>query len=178
MTGEKIWRALGRGHRDRIKGKLQTIMDGIDRPACVSRLLETCLGEAVREVPHLPAHGSHLERPARLQNPQGTGLLEDVRQRLYQVVDRFAGQQAVNLNVHDDFTLLRRIALPVEAGGRKTPGIRVRDARMIRLLEVLLHAGSWIGGWSARQIHASVSTTFNCRHPGTTSTACATTCGS
>ena len=49
---------------------------------------------------------------------------------------------------------------------------------MIRLLKVLLHAGTSIGGWSARQIHASVLDRFDCRRRGTTSTACATTCGS
>jgi hypothetical protein len=31
---------------------------------------------------------------------------------------------------------------------------------MIRLLEVLLHGGSTVGGWTARQIHQSVLTTF------------------
>ena len=67
---------------------------------------------------------------------KGLAYLEDVRQRLYRVVERFAGQQAVNLNVHNDFTLLQRIALPVDDGGWKVPGIRVQDVRMIRLLEV------------------------------------------
>ena len=37
---------------------------------------------------------------------KGLAYLEDVRHRLYEVMDRFAGEQAGNLNVHDDFTLL------------------------------------------------------------------------
>ena len=32
-------------------------------------------------------------------------------------------------------------------------GIKIHDTRMIRLMEVLLDAGTRIGGWSARQIH-------------------------
>ena len=30
LTGERIWRAFGRGHRDRITGKLQTIMEALE----------------------------------------------------------------------------------------------------------------------------------------------------
>lgn len=161
MTGEKIWRAFGKGHRDRIKGKLQTIMDGIEHGQHVFRAYWKHAWvkqyEKFRTFLRLEVTSNNL-RDFKLH--KGLAYLDDVRQRLYQVVDRFAGQQAVNLNVHDDFTLLRRIALPVDAGGRKVPGIRVQDVRMIRLLEVLLHAGTAIGGWSARQIHEAVLDRF------------------
>jgi hypothetical protein len=40
------------------------------------------------------------------------------------------------------------------------PGIKIHDARMIRLLEVLLHGGNTVGGWTAKQIHEAVLTTF------------------
>ncbi len=63
--------------------------------------------------------------------------------------------------MHEDFALLRGIALPVERGSVRTAGIRIQDARMIRLLEVLLHAGTSIGGWSTKQIHAEVLERFN-----------------
>jgi hypothetical protein len=161
MTGEKIWRAFGRGHRDRIKGKLQTIMDGIEHGQHVFRAYWKHAWvkqyEKFRTFLRLEVTSNNL-RDFKLH--KGLAYLDDVRHRLYQVVDRFAGQQAVNLNVHDDFALLRRIALPVEAGGRKVPGIRVQDVRMNRLFEVLLHAGTSIGGWSARQIHAAVLDRF------------------
>ncbi|MCW5981190.1 MAG: hypothetical protein KIT09_24115 [Bryobacteraceae bacterium] len=91
---------------------------------------------------------------------KGLAYLDDVRQRLLQVLDRFAGQQAENLNVHEEFSLLRRIALPVDCGGKRTPGIRIEDARMIRLLEVLLHAATALGGLTARQIHESILDRF------------------
>jgi hypothetical protein len=40
-------------------------------------------------------------------------------------------------------------------------GIKIRDPRVIRLLEVLLHGGSQVGGWTAKQIHHAVLTTFD-----------------
>ena len=92
---------------------------------------------------------------------KGLAYLGDVRTRLLQVLDRFAGQQAENLNVHEEFALLRRIALPVEEGNRRTPGMRIQDVRMIRLLEALLHAGTAIGGWSTKQIHAALLDRFS-----------------
>jgi hypothetical protein len=161
MTGEKIWRAFGRGHRDRIQGKLQTIMDGIEHGQHVFRAYWKHAWvkqyEKFRTFLRMEVTSNNL---CDFRLHKGLAYLEDVRQRLYQVVDRLAGQQAVHLNVHEEFALLRRMALPVESGGRKTPGIRVEDVRMIRLLEVLLHAGSSLGGWTARQIHAAVLERF------------------
>jgi DNA-binding PadR family transcriptional regulator len=161
MTGEKIWRAFGKGHRDRIKGKLQTIMDGIEHGQHVFRAYWKHAWvkqyEKFRTFLRLEVTSNNL-RDFKLH--KGLAYLGDVRQRLYQVVDRFAGQQAVNLNVHGDFTLLRRIALPLDDGRKKVPGIRVQDVRIIRLLEVLLHAGAAIGGWTSRQMHAAVLERF------------------
>jgi hypothetical protein len=89
--------------------------------------------------------------------------LEDLgaaRQKLLGVLDRFAGVQAENLNVHGDFSLLTRIALPVQNGKVRTAGIRVQDARLLRLLEVLLHAGVGVGGWTTRQLLAEIHQRF------------------
>jgi hypothetical protein len=41
------------------------------------------------------------------------------------------------------------------------PGIKIHDTRIIRLMEILLHGGSTVGGWSTRQIHESMLTTFH-----------------
>lgn len=161
MTGEKIWRAFGKGHRDRISGKLQTILDAVEHGQHVFRAYWKHAWvkqyEKFRTFLRLEVTSNNL-RDFKLH--KGLAYLQDVRTRLYQVLDRFAGQQAVNLNVHDEFSLLRRIALPVEDGNKRTAGIRVQDVRVIRLLEVLLHAGTAIGGWSARQIHEAVLDRF------------------
>jgi hypothetical protein len=59
-----------------------------------------------------------------------------------------------------DFPLLQRIALPINVGSVRYPGIKIHDVRIIRLLEVLLHNGSTVGGWTTKQIHEAVVTTF------------------
>jgi hypothetical protein len=91
---------------------------------------------------------------------KGLDHLDAVRKRFQIVTDRFADCQAQWLNVHVDFPLLQRLALPVTIGAVRYPGIKIHDTRMIRLLEVLLHGGNTVGGWTARQIHNTVLTSF------------------
>ena len=91
---------------------------------------------------------------------KGLDHLDAVRKRFQTITDRFAGFQAECLNVHVDFPLLQRLALPVTIGSVRYPGIKIHDTRMIRLLEVLLHGGNTVGGWTAKQIHQAVLTTF------------------
>jgi hypothetical protein len=87
--------------------------------------------------------------------------LDAVRSTFQTITSRFAGFQAQWLNVHVDFPLLQRIALPVTIGAVRYPGIKIHDTRVIRLLEVLLHGGTHVGGWTAQQIHHAVLTTFH-----------------
>ena len=91
---------------------------------------------------------------------KGLDHLDAVRKRFQIITDRFAGFQAECLNVHVDFPLLQRLALPITIGSVRYPGIKIHDTRIIRLLEVLLHAGNTVGGWSAKQIHERVLTSF------------------
>jgi hypothetical protein len=91
---------------------------------------------------------------------KGLDHLDAVRKRFQTVTDRFADCQAQWLNVHVDFPLLQRLALPVTIGAVRYPGIKIHDTRIIRLLEVLLHGGNTVGGWTARQIHEAVLTSF------------------
>jgi hypothetical protein len=92
---------------------------------------------------------------------KGLDHLDEVRQRFKTIISRFAAFQAQWLNVHTDFPLLQRIALPTTVGSVRHPGIKIHDTRIIRLLEVLLHAGTHVGGWTAREIHEAVLSTFH-----------------
>src|SRR6202008_2318815 len=92
---------------------------------------------------------------------KGLDHLDAVRERFQTITARFAGFQAQWLNVHVDFPLLQRLALPITIGAVRYPGIKIHDPRVIRLLEVLLHGGSHVGGWTAKQIHHAVLTTFH-----------------
>src|SRR5438445_13163794 len=64
------------------------------------------------------------------------------------------------LNVHVDFPLFQRLALPIAVGRTRIPGIKIHDTRMMRLLEVLLHAGPQLAGWRTAKIHAAVLAAF------------------
>ena len=92
---------------------------------------------------------------------KGLDHLDEVRQKFQATISRFASFQAQWLNVHVDFGLLQRIALPITIGSVRYPGIKVQDTRIIRLLEVLLHGSTQLGGWTAKEIHQAVLTTFN-----------------
>jgi hypothetical protein len=91
---------------------------------------------------------------------KGLDHLDEVRHKFQTIISRFAGFQAQWLNVHADFPLLQRIALPTTVGASRCPGIKIHDTRVIRLLEVLLHGATQVGGWTAREIHQAVLTTF------------------
>lgn len=91
---------------------------------------------------------------------KGLEHLAAVRERFLAISDRFATFQAQCLDVHVEFPLLQRLALPITVGTAKFPRIKIHDTRMIRLMEVLLHGGTTVGGWTAKQIHEALLTTF------------------
>jgi hypothetical protein len=86
--------------------------------------------------------------------------LAAVREKFLAITDGFATLQAQCLNVRVEFPLLQRLALPITVGTAKFPGINFHDTRMIRLMEVLLHGGTTVGGWTAKQIHDALLTAF------------------
>ena len=91
---------------------------------------------------------------------KGLDRLAAVRDKLLDVTDRFAAFQAQCLNVHVEFPLLQRLALPIAVGTAKYPGIEIHSTRIIRLMEALLHGGTVVSGWSTRQIHEAILTAF------------------
>jgi hypothetical protein len=50
---------------------------------------------------------------------------------------------------------------PITIGSVRYPGIKIHETRIITLLEVLLHGGTHVGGWTAKEIHQAVLTTFD-----------------
>jgi len=76
---------------------------------------------------------------------KGLQHMAAVREKFLAITDRFATFQAQCLNVHVEFPLLQRLALPITVGAARFPGIKIHDTRMIRLMEVLLHGGTTVG---------------------------------
>src|SRR5271166_2291411 len=88
-----------------------------------------------------------------------------VRKRFQIITDRFAGCQAQWLNVHVDFPLLQRIALPLTIGSVRYPGIKIHEVRAASGAHHPTAGGSapqrrHLSGWTALQIHQAVLSTF------------------
>lgn len=92
---------------------------------------------------------------------KGLDHLLAARQTFRQVTDRFAAFQARMLNVHVEFSLLERLARPVEQGTARIPGIKIQDTRMIRLMEVLLEMSLQPAGRRAVEIHQAILTAYD-----------------
>jgi hypothetical protein len=91
---------------------------------------------------------------------KGLDKLDDVRRILAAVTDRFAAFEAQALDVHVEFPLFQRLALPIPRGAAKVPGIKLHDTRMLRLMEVLLHSATTVLGWRTADIHQAILTSF------------------
>jgi len=82
--------------------------------------------------------------------------LPEVAGKLQAVNERFADAQAENLNVEMDYPLLEKLAQPCRLKSQRMAGIRLENDRIIRLLEVLMHSSSQLGGLSAAEIHQAI----------------------
>ena len=161
LTADKIVEIFGTRVHRRMHGKLATIIDRIEHGHHVFRAY---FKHAFLK--QYEKFSTFLRNELVSNNLTDFGLkkgldhLDAVRQRFQAITDRFAGFQAQWLNVHVDFPLLQRLALPITRGAVRYPGIKIHDRRVIRLLEVLLHGGSQVGGWTAKQVHRAVLETF------------------
>jgi hypothetical protein len=97
---------------------------------------ETCLNDT-----HDLGIGRHLEH------------LPELRERLQATNSRYLDLQADLLASNVDAGDLARLARPVVLGRRRVPGLRLEDDRLIRLLEGLLHPGTFVEDWTSREIH-------------------------
>ena len=79
--------------------------------------------------------------------------LPEIGKTLRAVNDRFAETQTSAFNVHFDFPLFQRLALPITIGNTRIPGIKIQDTRMVRLMEILLHASNQIQGFSTNTVY-------------------------
>jgi hypothetical protein len=162
LTAHKIAEVFGTRIRRNHRGKLLTVIDQVEHGHHVFRAY---FRNAVLR--QYEKFSMYLRNELCSNNLYDFGLrkgldhLDEVRHKFQSIIGRFAGFQAQWLNVHVDFPLLQRIALPITVGAVRYPGIKIHDPRVIRLLEVLLHGGTHVGGWTAKQIHQAVLTTFH-----------------
>jgi len=161
LTAHRISEIFGVRFNKRLRGKLATVIEQIEHGHHVFRAYWK--NSFLKQYEKL----SRFLRNELVSNnlrdfglKKGLNHLEAVRKRFQTITDRYADCQAQWLNVHVDFPLLQRLALPVTIGTVRYPGIKIHEPRIIRLMEVLLHGGTTVGGWTAKQIHQAVLTTF------------------
>jgi hypothetical protein len=146
----------------RLHGKLHSMLEKLDHGHHVLRIY--CKSQVARLYEKFSTF-LRLEicvnRLKDLGLNKGLENLDALREKLVLITDRLAGLEARLLNVHVDFPVFQRLALPVSSGKSKIPGIRIQDTRMLRLMEVLLHGGPQIAGWRTIQIWQALQAAFS-----------------
>lgn len=161
LTADKLSQMFGFRLHKRMPGKLATVLENMEHG---HHVLRACGKNAVLRM--YEKFTTFLRLEVLSNNLKDFGLkksldnLETVRHTLAAVTDRFAQFEGQALDVHVDFPLFQRLALPIPAGNTKIPGIKIQDTRLLRLMEVLLHRGTQLGGWRSRQIHQAILSSF------------------
>jgi hypothetical protein len=162
LTADKIAEIFGTRLNRTMRGKLATVIDRIEHGHHVFRAyFKHAFLKQYEKFATFLRNELVSNNLADFRLKKGLDHLDAVRERFQTITGRFAGFQAQWLNVHVDFPLLQRLALPITIGAVRYPGIKIHDPRVIRLLEVLLHGGSQVSGWTAKHIHHAVCTTFH-----------------
>jgi hypothetical protein len=132
LTPDKITQIFGFRLTKRLRGKLQTLLEQVEHGHHVFR---ACAKSAVLR---MYEKGSTFLRLEVLSNRltdfglrKSLDNLDAVRQTLAAVTDRFAAFEATALNVHIDFALFQRLALPIASGHTKM-GYRQRSCEKLR----------------------------------------------
>ena len=161
LTAHKISEIFGVRLTKKFRGKLSTVIEQIEHGHHVYRAYwKSAFLKQYEKLSTFLRNELCSNNLSNFGLKKGLDHLQAVREKFQLITDRFAGCQAQWLNVHVDFPLLQRIALPVAIGSVRYPGIKIHETRIIRLLEVLLHGGSNVSGWTSKQIHQAVLTTF------------------
>jgi hypothetical protein len=154
LTARKISEVFGQRLTRRMRGKLYSTLERIDHGHHIFRAYFK--NSFIKQYEKF---STFLRNELCSNNLRDLGLkkgldnLNAVRQSFQNITDRFAGFQAEWLNVHADFSLLERLAQPIQKGSTRIAGIKIHDTRMIRLMEVLIDAGTTVNAWNARTIH-------------------------
>jgi hypothetical protein len=161
LSADRIAQIFGWRLHKRIGGKLTSVLERTEHG---HHVLRAYAKNAVMRM--YEKFSTFLRLEALSNNLKDFGLnkgldnLDDVRRMLAAVTDRFAAFEAQALDVHVEFPLFQRLALPIPRGAAKIPGIKLHDTRMLRLMEVLLHSATTVLGRRAADIHQAILASF------------------
>jgi hypothetical protein len=168
LTANKISEIFGSRVTKKLKGKLNTTLEQIEHGHHIFRAyFKHAFVKQYEKFSTFLRNEICSNNLADFRLKKGLEHLAAAREKFLAITDRFATFQAQCLNVHVEFPLLQRLSLPITVGTAKFPGIKIHDTRMIRLMEVLLHGGTTVGGWPARQLHDAILTAYRiaaCRY--------------
>ena len=161
LAADKVAHVFGVRLTKRLKGKLYSVLEKLDRGHHVMRIYcKNLVGRMYEKFSTFLRVEVCVNRMKDLGLNKGLENLGALRKKLTGITDRFTSFEAQSLNVHVDFPLFQKIALPIPSGKSKIAGIKIHDTRMMRLMEVLLHGGTQLNGWRSADIHVAILTSF------------------
>ncbi len=146
---------FGRQITSRYRGKLQTVLDRRNEGHPVLRsYYRTSFVKQYEKAETLLRTETCVNDPYHLNVGRRLENLPKLVTRMAETNQRFLDAQAELLASTVDQGELARLAQPIRVGQRRVPGLRVQDDRVIRLLDVLLHPGSFVADWTSRDVLA------------------------
>jgi hypothetical protein len=148
---------FGRRITARYGGKLQTVLDRRNEG---QPILRSYYGSSF--VKQYEKGDRLLRTETCVNNTYDLGIgrrlenLPTLHERMRATNARYLEAQAELLASTVDGGALASLARPVIVGTRRVPGLKLEDDRVIRLLEVLLHPGTFVADWTTRAVHARV----------------------
>lgn len=128
LTAHKISEIFGIRLTRKFKGKLANVIEQLEHGHHVFRAY--CKNAFVKQYEKFAVFLRNEVCSNNLSDfrlKKGLDHLDAVRKRFQELTGRFAAHQAQWLNVHGDFPLLQRIALPVQIGAVRYPGLKIHD---------------------------------------------------
>jgi len=161
LAADKVAHIFGVRVNRRLRGKLHSVLEKLDHSHHVLRIYcRNLVGRMYEKFSTFLRVEVCVNRMKDLGLNKGLENLQRLREKLVGISDRFAGFEAESLNVHVDFPLFQKIALPVTSGKTKIAGIKLHDTRVLRLMEVLLHGGTQLNGWKSTDLHRAILISF------------------
>jgi hypothetical protein len=128
LAADKVAYIFGVRATKRLRGKLHSALEKLDHEHHVLRVYcKNLVGRMYEKFSTFLRVEVCVNRMKDLGLNKGLENLERLRHKLVGITDRFAGFESQSLNVHVDFPLFQRMALPVT--GRQNQNRRNQDSR-------------------------------------------------
>ncbi len=145
---------FGRRITHRYGGKLQTVLDRRnDGQPILRSYYQTSFVKQYEKGDRLLRTETCLNDTYHLGIGRRLAHLPELHERMAATNSRYLDTQAELLATTVDGGDLATLAQPVHVGHHRVPGLKLQDDRVLRLLEGLLHPGTFVADWSSREVH-------------------------